>query len=146
LFDQGERTGALWTIPKSARIEAQTRIVITPGDLAASFREWQRLRKQVRDFELAAAHNTETIERHEREIGKDRKWPREIVSVLQPRFGRLLGICEQSSFQGAWYDQARRPTLFDLCGCGHLRVHRCDDFLAVIAGFPAPRLLQTAAR
>jgi hypothetical protein len=45
----------------------------TPHDLAARFREWQRLRKQVRDFELAAAHNTETMERHEQEIEKHRK-------------------------------------------------------------------------
>jgi hypothetical protein len=45
----------------------------TPNDLAARFRELQRLRKQVRDFERAAAHNTETIERQEREIEKHRK-------------------------------------------------------------------------
>ena len=44
-----------------------------PRDLAKRFREWQRLRKQVHDFERAAAHNTETIERHEREIEKHRK-------------------------------------------------------------------------
>ena len=42
-------------------------------DLAARFREWQGLQKQVRDFERAAAHNTETIEGHEREIEKHRK-------------------------------------------------------------------------
>jgi hypothetical protein len=46
---------------------------IAPNDLAAKFREWQRLRKQIRDFERAASHNTETIERHEREIEKRRK-------------------------------------------------------------------------
>lgn len=44
------------------------RTVGAPNDLAAKFREWQRLKKQVRDFERAAAHNTKTIERHEREI------------------------------------------------------------------------------
>jgi hypothetical protein len=44
-----------------------------PDDLAAKFREWQRLRNEVRDFERAATHNTETLECHEREIEKNRK-------------------------------------------------------------------------
>jgi hypothetical protein len=44
-----------------------------PRDLGKRFREWQRLQKQVRDFERAAAHNMETIERPEQEIEKHRK-------------------------------------------------------------------------
>jgi hypothetical protein len=49
-----------------------TKRIAEPSDLAARFREWQRLRRQVRDFEQAASHNTETIERHE-QIEKHRK-------------------------------------------------------------------------
>ena len=49
------------------------KVARTLSDLAARFRQLQLLRKQIHDLERVAAHNTETIERHERVIEKHRK-------------------------------------------------------------------------
>ena len=48
--------------------QRQSKRSVGARDLAAKFRELQHLRKQVRDFEQAAAYNTKTIDRPERQI------------------------------------------------------------------------------
>lgn len=45
----------------------------SPADLAERFREWQLLKKQVSDFEQAAAQSAKTITRHDQEIPKHKK-------------------------------------------------------------------------